>query len=528
MNPTRIKSITNYIINNYSIKTKNSEIYSHSTLYNVIEVAKNNKTEEIKVKKYINGFNSIFATASIPMAKLYYEAFKLKQNEHNLKVALIYSFGVNDEENDGLDEENSESTDNLSQTDRDFLDYAIKDYNKMFGTSYDSSSEKFQNYYKDVSLRMKNKEIDILIVANMFLTGFDAKTLNTLWVDKNLRYHGLIQAFSRTNIILNSIKTFGNIICFRDLEKELNEALGLFGDKNANNIVLLKTYEDYYYGYEANDEIKEKDFPGYQALVEVLKEKFPVGEMISGEQNQKEFVRLFGQILKVRNILSSFDRFKNDKLLSEREIQDYQSEYLRIRDEFINIEKAEKVDITDDVIFEMELVKQIEVNIDYILSLIAKYHESNMQDKEIRININKAIMASPDLRNKRELIEAFIDSLDGTSNVFKDFQDFMNSKKKEELDKIIEDEKLKKEETYKFIEDAFEKGLIETEGTKISNLLPPMSRFSPDGNRQAKKKKVIDKILDFFDKFYVLTSSFLNDDPIEYDNMKNKDNKIDK
>ena len=230
------------------IKTKNTETYSHSTLYNVIEVAKNNKAKEIKVKRYINGFNSIFATASIPMAKMYYEAFKRRQEEHNLKIALIYSFGVNDEENDGLDDENSESTENLSQTDRDFLDYAIKDYNEIFGTNYDSSSEKFQNYYKDVSLRMKNKEIDILIVANMFLTGFDAKTLNTLWVDKNLKYHGLIQAFSRTNRILNSIKTFGNIVCFRDLEKELNEALGLFGDKNANNVVLLKTYEDYYYG----------------------------------------------------------------------------------------------------------------------------------------------------------------------------------------------------------------------------------------------------------------------------------------
>ena len=524
MSPTRINLVTDYIINNFSIKTKNTETYSHSTLYNVIEVAKNNKAKEIKVKRYINGFNSIFATASIPMAKMYYEAFKRRQEEHNLKIALIYSFGVNDEENDGLDDENSESTENLSQTDRDFLDYAIKDYNEIFGTNYDSSSEKFQNYYKDVSLRMKNKEIDILIVANMFLTGFDAKTLNTLWVDKNLKYHGLIQAFSRTNRILNSIKTFGNIVCFRDLEKELNEALGLFGDKNANNVVLLKTYEDYYYGYEGNKETNEKDFPGYCDLVGVLKEKFPVGEMIIGEQNQKEFVRLFGQILKVRNILLSFDKFKNDKLLTERETQDYQGEYLRIRDEFIRIEKNEKVDITDDVVFEMELVKQIEVNIDYILALIAKYHESNMQDKEIRININKAIMASPDLRNKKELIEAFIDTLDGTSNVFRDFQDFMNSKKKEELDKIIEEENLRKEETYRFVEDAFEKGIVETGGTKISDLLPPMTRFSPDGNRQIKKKNVIEKILDFFDKFFVLTNSLLKDDPIEYGQTNEEDN----
>lgn len=523
MNPARINSITNYIIDNYSIKTKNTESYSHSTLYNVIEVAKNNRTEEVREKRYVNGFNSIFATASIPMAKMYYEAFKKRQEEHNLKIALIYSFGVNDEEYDSIDDENSESTENLSQTDRDFLDYAIRDYNEMFGTSYDSSSEKFQNYYKDVSLRMKNKEIDLLIVANMFLTGFDAKTLNTLWVDKNLKYHGLIQAFSRTNRILNSIKTFGNIVCFRDLEKELNEALGLFGDKNANNIVLLKTYEDYYYGYEGNEETKEKEFPGYQALVEVLKERFPVGKMIIGEQNQKEFVKLFGQILKVRNILSSFDKFQNDNLLTERELQDYQGEYLRIRDDFTIKEKTEKVDITDDVVFEMELVKQIEVNIDYILALIAKYHESNMQDKEIRVNINKAIMASPDLRNKKELIEAFIDSLDGASNVFRDFQDFMNSKKREELDKIIEEENLKKEETYKFVEDAFERGMVETEGPKISNLLPKMSRFSADGNRQVKKKNVIEKILDFFDRFYVLTNTLLNHDPVDYGNVSDED-----
>lgn len=393
----------------------------------------------------------------------------------------------------------------------------------MFGTSYDSSSEKFQSYYKDVSLRMKNREIDILIVANMFLTGFDAKTLNTLWVDKNLKYHGLIQAFSRTNRILNSIKTYGNIVCFRDLEKELNEALGLFGDKNANNVILLKTYEDYYYGYEGNEEKNEKDFPGYQALVEILKERFPVGEIIIGEQNQKEFVRLFGQILKVRNILSSFDKFQEDTLLTDRELQDYQGEYLRIRDDFVIKEKTEKVDITDDVVFEMELVKQIEVNIDYILALIAKYHESNMQDEEIRVNINKAIMASPDLRNKKELIEAFIDSLDGTSNVFRDFQDFMNSKKREELDKIIKEENLKKQETYKFIEDAFERGIVETEGPKISNLLPKMSRFSADGNRQAKKKNVIEKILDFFDKFFVLTNTFMSDDPIEYRQTDDKD-----
>ena len=221
----RIGSVTDYILKSYSTKTKTSESYIHPTLDNVIDVAKKQGTKEIKSKKNINGFNSIFAVSNISLAKQYYEEFKRQQQElnTNLKIALIYSYGVNGE--DGIIDENSESTDALNIDDRTFLEDAIKDYNKMFGTSYDTSSERFQNYYKDVSLRMKNREIDLLIVVNMFLTGFDATTLNTLWVDKNLKWHGLIQAFSRTNRILNSVKTYGNIVSFRNLENRLNEAL---------------------------------------------------------------------------------------------------------------------------------------------------------------------------------------------------------------------------------------------------------------------------------------------------------------
>lgn len=506
MNPIRIKKITDYIIDNFCIKTKNNDIYIHNNLENVIEVAKNNKTVEIKKKVKLNGFNSIFAVASIDMAKMYYEAFKLRKDS-NLKVALIYSYGVNDEEDDGLEDENSETTENLSKTDRDFLETAIIDYNDMFGTSYDTSSEKFQNYYKDVSLRMKNREIDILIVANMFLTGFDAKTLNTLWVDKNLKYHGLIQAFSRTNRILNSIKTFGNIVSFRDLEEELDEALRLFGDengdKNIKNIVLLRNYEDYYYGYEDD---KGKYVKGYVDLVKELQDKFPIGKPIIGEQNQKDFINLYGTILKVMNILSAFDKFKEDTLLPPRDVQDYHSVYIDLYNHFKNRGTVDKVDVTDDVVFEMELIKQIEVNVDYILNLIKKYHESNMQDKEIKVSIDKAIMSSPDLRNKKDLIEQFISSLNGNSDVFNDFADFMNSKKKEELDQIITDENLNKDETYRFIEDAFAKGIVETEGTEISNILPPMSRFSVDNKREIKKQNVIQKLLNFFDKFFNITN----------------------
>ena len=503
-NQMRISLITNYIIDHFSTKTKTSESYVYSTLDNVIDVAKKNNIEEIKSKKSINGFNSIFAVSSIKMAKEYYSEFKkqLEFKKSNLKVALIYSYGVNGE--DGVIEENSESTEALSIDDRTFLERAIKDYNNMFGTSYDTSSEKFQNYYKDVSLRMKNREIDILIVANMFLTGFDAKTLNTLWVDKNLKWHGLIQAFSRTNRILNSVKTYGNIVSFRNLEDRLNEALAKFGDEEAHGIVLLKPYEDYYYGYEDDN---GKTFEGYKSLVEKLTSKFAPGELMQSEAEQKEFIKLYSAILRVTNILSSFDEFKKQELINERDKQDYHSVYIELYNEFRNKAKQEKTDVTDDVVFEMELIKSIEVNIDYILTLVKKYHDSNMEDKEILVNIQKAIMASPDLRNKKDLIMAFIDSLDQNSNVYTDFETFMNSKKKEELDKIIAEENLNKEETYNFIQRSFEQGRVETNGTEVSTILPPMNMFTPNNDRQEKKNKVIDKLLEFFDKFFSISNN---------------------
>lgn len=501
-NQMRISLITNYIIDHFSIKTKTSESYVYSTLDNVIDVAKKNNIEEIKSKKSINGFNSIFAVSSIKMAKEYYLEFKkqLEFKKSNLKVALIYSYGVNGE--DGVIDENSESTEALSIDDRTFLERAIKDYNNMFRTSYDTSSEKFQNYYKDVSLRMKNREIDILIVANMFLTGFDAKTLNTLWVDKNLKWHGLIQAFSRTNRILNSVKTYGNIVSFRNLEDRLNEALAKFGDEQARGIVLLKPYNDYYYGYK---EENGKSFEGYKSLVEKLTSKFAPGELMQSEAEQKEFIRLYSAILRVTNILSSFDEFKNQELINERDKQDYHSVYIELYNEFRNKAKQEKTDVTDDVVFEMELIKSIEVNIDYILGLVKKYHDSNMEDKEILVNIQKTIMASPDLRNKKDLIMAFIDSLDQNSNVYADFESFMNSKKKEELDKIIAEENLNKEETYNFIQRSFEQGRVETNGTEVSTILPPMNMFTPNNDRQEKKNKVIDRLLNFFDRFFSIT-----------------------
>ena len=320
--PERIALIAKYILEHFDQKTyRGDKTYVYSTLTNIAEVASadRGKVEEIKQKQRVSGFNSIFAVSSVPMAKLYYDEFRRQikaDPTKNLKIAVIYSYGANEEEADGiLDEENPEDTSALDQTARDFLDSAILDYNQMFHTNYDTSSDKFQNYYKDVSLRMKNKELDLLIVVNMFLTGFDATTLNTLWVDKNLKMHGLIQAFSRTNRILNSIKTFGNIVCFRNLQKRVDAAISLFGDKNAGGIVLMQSFKDYYYGYESVD---GKQMPGYVDMIEDLNNKFPLSEpQIIGEQNQKDFIALFGAILRMRNLLLSFDEFAGKALQKE-------------------------------------------------------------------------------------------------------------------------------------------------------------------------------------------------------------------
>lgn len=495
-NPIRIHEITKYIIDNFARKTKTSESFVHKSIDNVVSVAKSKKHQEKFVKRNVNGFNSMLACSSVETAKMYYDEFKNIDN--NLKVAIIYSYGVNDELNDGLSDENNESIGNLDKSSRDFLELAIQDYNGLFNTSYDTSSEKFQNYYKDVSLRMKNREIDILIVANMFLTGFDAPTLNTIWVDKNLKYHGLIQAFSRTNRILNRVKTHGNIVCFRNLENELNDAIKLFGNKDSKGIILMKTYEEYYFGYESEVD----SFKGYLNLVNELRTKYPLNQEIIGEQNQKDFIKIYSEILKVRNILDSFDEFENDKLLSPRELQDFQSRYLDVYHEFRNKDDVQKESIIEDVVFELELIKQIEVNIDYILELIHKYHDGNMQDEEILMNIKSSISASISLRNKKDLIEEFIASLSPESNVFDSFEEFINEKKKEELDKLIIEESLKQVEAYAFLEEAFKRGVIESTGIAITKLLPPVSRFTPNNASLIKKNIVIDKLNQYFDKFY--------------------------
>ena len=503
MAPQRISLVTQYILDHFDQKTyRGSRTYDFNSLVNIADVASAERgvVEEIKQKQRLSGFNSIFCVASVPMAKLYYEEFKKQMAadpSKKLRIATIFSYAANEAESDGiLGEENSEDTSALDKPSRDFLDEAIRDYNDMFHTNYSTDGDKFQNYYKDVSLRMKNKELDLLLVVNMFLTGFDATTLNTLWVDKNLRMHGLIQAFSRTNRILNSIKTFGNIVCFRNLQKKVDEAIALFGDKDAGGIVLLKTFDDYYYGFKDDD---GKEHPGYVSMITDLTTNYPLSEpQIVGEKAQKEFIKLFGAILRMRNLLSSFDDFAGKEILAPRDFQDYLSRY---QDLWPLPTHGEKEDISDDIVYEIELVRQIEINIDYILLLVKKYHDSHGEDREILITIQKAVDASPELRSKKDLIESFIAGINEVDDLMTEWRSYIAEAKEKELVQIIQEEKLNEEATRKFISDSFRSGEVRTTGTDIDKLMPPTSRFG-GGNRAAKKQTIIEKLKAFFERFF--------------------------
>lgn len=476
--PERITQVAGYIREHFDQKTKRSASYRHGG-------------------KRLNGFNSLFACASIDAAKRYYTEFTSQQKDlpsaQRLKIGLIYSFAANEGETDGLLSEEEFETEGLDQGSRDFLEAALRNYNSLFATNFDTSADKFQNYYKDLSQRLKNRELDLVIVVNMFLTGFDATTLNTLWVDKNLRAHGLIQAYSRTNRILNSVKTYGNIVSFRDLEQATNDALALFGNKDAKGIVLLKPYADYY--------------AEYQKKVAELVALFPLGAPIVGEAAQKAFIKLFGSILRLRNILTAFDDFAGNEIFSQRDFQDYQSLYLNLHAQFRSVSDAEKETINDDVVFEIELIKQVEISVDYILMLVERYigAKGTGEDKEIRATIERAINSSPSLRNKKDLIEQFVDSVSATAKVDAQWQAFMAAKKVEELDSIITDENLNAEATRSFIDNAFRDGSIPTTGTAITRILPPVSRFSKGNGHATKKQTVLDKLAAFFERYFGLT-----------------------
>lgn len=476
--PERISQIVAYTLEHFDQKTKRAEHYRLGM-------------------RRVRGFNALFATASIDAARVYYNHFQAQQQDvppdRRLKVGLIYSYGANDAvEDGGLDDEGFDAG-SLTVDARTFLDDAIQDYNEMFGTSFDTSADRFQNYYKDLSLKLKQREIDLVIVVNMFLTGFDATTLNTLFVDKNLRAHGLIQAYSRTNRILNSVKTYGNIVSFRDLEDETNDAIALFGNRDARGVVLLRPYGEYYGDYA-------------EKVAELLS-TFPLGQPIVGEAAQKAFITLFGAILRLQNILASFDEFAGDEILTERQGQDYRSVYLDLYAEFRNNKDADKEQINDDVVFEIELIKQVEVNVDYILMLVGKHRDEfgDGDDREIRAEISRVVSASPSLRNKRDLIEDFVDSLSVGGEVDQQWLAYVAAKREAELDAIIADENLRPDEARAFMEAAFRDGLIRTSGTAIMNVLPPASRFSTDGGHGEKKQRVIQKLVAFFERFHGLS-----------------------
>ncbi|MDR2199520.1 MAG: type I restriction endonuclease subunit R [Deltaproteobacteria bacterium] len=485
--PERVKQIIEYILANFDKKTKRKQNFYNIHL------------------KRPSGFNSLFAVSSIDMAKKYYTELKrqIEETNSNLKVGIIYSFSANEDDPDeGVFDETLEP-DNLDKSSRDFLDAAIDDYNILFTTNFDTSAEKFQNYYKDVSDRVKKRELDILVVVNMFLTGFDATTLNTLWVDKDLRLHGLMQAFSRTNRILNSVKKFGNIICFRDLKPAMDEALALFGDKDAGGIILLKSYDEYYYGYDDADGNHVK---GYVELINELKENYSQKETILGEAAEKEFIRLYNSILRLKNILDSFDEFETNKILDDKDFQDFHSIYLDFFQKYRKQRNSEREDINDDLVFEIELVRQVEVNIDYILLLVSMYHKGNFSDKELLVKIQKAINSSLQLRSKKKLIEQFVQKLNSDEDVDSQWKKFVQTNRDKDILDIINSENLKKDETIQFMENALRDETLKTTGTEIDNILPPIPRFSSNVDRVSIKERVITKLKDFFETFFGLSS----------------------
>ncbi|WP_298868445.1 type I restriction endonuclease subunit R [uncultured Microbacterium sp.] len=503
LDPRRVAQIAKYTLEHFDQKTKRASSYEHSVVINVGEAVRSRRrAEALREKKRVRGFNALFATASIDAAQRYYLEFKAQQKEltpdRRLKVGVIFSYGANDAPDEDILDDEAFDTEGLSGDAREFLEVAIKDYNAYFGTSYDTSPDKFQNYYKDLSQRMKNRDIDLVIVVNMFLTGFDATTLNTLFLDKNLRSHGLIQAYSRTNRILNSIKTYGNIVSFRNLDDATNSALELFGNKDARGVVLLKPYQDYYSDY-------------LEKVTELL-QQYPLGQQIIGESAQKDFIALFGAILRLQNILTSFDEFAGQDPLSERRAQDYRSWYLDFYAEFRKDRDGDKELINDDVVFEIELIKQVEINVDYILMLVEKYRASfgDGEDKEIRAEISRAVDASPSLRSKKDLVEDFVDSISVTGAVDEQWQTFVAAKREAELESLITDQQLRPEQTRAFIEAAFRDGQLRATGTAITKILPPVSRFAADGGHREKKRAAVEALTRFFERFFGLGSGGTN------------------
>jgi len=487
LHPERISKIVEYILKVYNTKTHRNEYYN------------------IKQKR-LNGFNAIFAVQSVEAAKLYYEEFQKQQEnlpeEKRLKVATIYSFAANEERNaiGDIPDENFEPS-AMESTAKEFLDKVISDYNDYFKTNFSTNGSEFQNYYKDLSKKVKDKKIDILIVVGMFLTGFDAPTLNTLFVDKNLRYHGLIQAFSRTNRILNKVKTFGNIVCFRDLEKATKNAIKTFGDENSVNVILEKSYNDYIKGFK--DEETGKSVKGYIDLCNEIVKKFPKPVEIEKNQDKKEFAELFGELLKTENILKNFDEFENfEKIISDRQMQDMKSVYVDICEEIRNAGKDDQNNSNEqgidfsDIEFQIDLLKTDEINLDYILELILEKTKEHDDIETLKSEIRRIIRTSLGTRAKENLVINFINKTDlkklkNNGEILDAFYKYAKEEKKEKIDELVKDENLK-EDSRRFIEKSINKGFVDYAGSELDSILPPTSRRK--GAREVKKQSVLEKI----------------------------------
>ena len=492
LHPERITEITKHILKVFDTKTHRNEFY------------------DLKHRR-LNGFNAMFAVQSVEAAKLYYEEFYKQQKsfskEKRLKVATIYSFTANEEQpiiGEILEENFDVSA--MDSTAKEFLSRVIKDYNDYFKTNFSINGNEFQNYYKDLSLKVKNKEVDLLIVVGMFLTGFDAPTLNTLFVDKNLRFHGLIQAFSRTNRILNKVKTFGNIVCFRDLEKATQNAIKTFGDENSVNIILEKSYEEYIHGF--TDEETGKTIKGYIDICNEIIAKFPEPTEIELETDKKEFVELFGEVLKAENILRNFDEFENfEKIISDRQMQDMKSVYVDIRENILNSKRNEVTDGENidfsDVEFQIDLLKTDEINLDYILALILEKSKENDDIDSLKAEVCRVIRSSLGTRAKEKLIINFINKtrlsdLRTTDDILESFYSFAKKEKMNKINCLVEEEKLKENSKY-FIEKAIGKGYVEYAGDELDSIIPATSRRH--GAREKKKESVLEKIRNIVEVF---------------------------
>ena len=518
LHPERIGEITQYILDNFRYKTH-------------------------RLHAGGKGFNAMFAVSSVDAAKAYYEAFKNLQKDHEkpLKVATIFSFAANEAQDAiGDIEDESFEPDVMNRSAKEFLNAAIADYNALFKSNYNTNSREFQNYYRDLAQRVRNQEVDLLIVVGMFLTGFDAPTLNTLFVDKNLRYHGLMQAYSRTNRIYDATKSFGNIVTFRDLEQATIDAITLFGDKNTKNVVLEKSYEEYMEGY--TDQQTGEARRGYLEVVQELNTRFPDPDSIITEKDKKEFAKLFGEYLRVENVLQNYDEFSALKEIqtvnlddgaavaefkekfhlsdddftaiqsvpmpSERVAQDYRSTYNDIRDWLRQQKESEKQNQSqidwDDVVFEVDLLKSQEINLDYILELIFE-HNKKIKDKSTLVEeIRRTIRASIGNRAKETLVVDFInetnlDAIEDKPSILDEFYQFAQEKQQQEAEALIEENGLNAEAAKRYLMISLKREYASENGTDLNSVLPKMSPLNP--NYLTAKQSIFQKIADFVEKF---------------------------